>query len=223
MRHDWEAIAAALELWDAETRTAKARARHDARLACIRREAREIGVARLVLRAFVGLQPIGCEPLHYPDPSPANNRLDNLRWAPRGTSKLGRILGPSAPPVVHGSERPSAVLREDQIPTIRQLYRSGWRYKEIAADLGVSEEAIRQVLIGRAWTAIPDPDGPIVMRHGPDSDACANTKLDWDSVAEIRHQRTEGLSYRAIGEKHGVSKATIRDICKRRTWKGRER
>jgi hypothetical protein len=35
---------------------------------------RALGVARLVLRAFVGPQPLGFEPLHYPDSDPANNQ-----------------------------------------------------------------------------------------------------------------------------------------------------
>lgn len=37
-------------------------------------------VHRLVLEAFVGPCPDGMEGCHSPDPNPANNSLDNLRW-----------------------------------------------------------------------------------------------------------------------------------------------
>src|SRR5262249_3895433 len=33
---------------------------------------RELGLARLICRAWHGPAPLGCQPLHYPDPSPAN-------------------------------------------------------------------------------------------------------------------------------------------------------
>jgi transposase len=100
------------------------------------------------------------------------------------------------------------------------MYRSGWNYKEIAADLGVSEEAIRHVLIGKTWRHIPDPKGPIKMRHaGPQAGEGHKAKLDWESVREIRRQHTEGLNYRQIAKLHGVSYITIRDVVKRQTWR----
>jgi len=40
----------------------------------------QILVSHLVLRAFVGPQPIGYEACHFPDPSPKNNNVYNLRW-----------------------------------------------------------------------------------------------------------------------------------------------
>ena len=40
---------------------------------------RSVGVASLVLRAFKGPRPIYHEPLHYPDPNPSNNHINNLR------------------------------------------------------------------------------------------------------------------------------------------------
>ncbi len=183
------------------------------------RGTRETGVALLVLRAFVGLRPIGCEPLHYPDPDPGNNRLENLRWAPRGTSKLGRQLGPP-PPMLRGSAKGISVLTEEQIPEIRRMYREGWPYKDIAVDLGVSEEAIRHVLIGRTWSHVIDPQGPLVMRHrGPDSESAPRSKLDWETVAEIRRLHADGKTYRQIAEQLGVNQCTVRDVCVYRTWK----
>src|SRR6185437_8163269 len=107
---------------------------------------RELGVAQLVLRAFVGPRPLGCEPLHFPDPDPSNNRLENLRWAPRGTSKAGRMLGPTAPPARRGDDHPFAELTEADVPRVRSLYRAGFGYKEVAEKFGVHPETVRKLL-----------------------------------------------------------------------------
>lgn len=181
---------------------------------------REIGVAQLVLRAFVGPRPIGCEPLHFPDPDPGNNALANLRWAPVGSSKVGRMLGPAPPPLRRGTERPNAVLTEEVVRDIRAQYRAGFRYKEIAAELAVNPETVRNVLTGRTWSHVPDPEGPIALRRpGPDPDAAVNTRLDWESVAAIRAGRAAGRTYADLAREHGVDRCTVRDILKGRTWR----
>ena len=110
------------------------------------------------------------------------------------------------------------MLREVDIPEIRRMYRDGFMYKEIATTFECSEEAIRHVLIGKTWSHIPDPDGPLVMRRkGPASDACRLTKLDWATVDAIRKGHAAGRSYRKLGDEFGVNYCTVRDIVKRRT------
>lgn len=44
-------------------------------------------VHHLVLEAFVGPCPPGMEACHFPDPNPANCRLDNLRWDTRSQNR----------------------------------------------------------------------------------------------------------------------------------------
>jgi hypothetical protein len=51
------------------------------------------------------------------------------------------------------------------IPWIRDAYRAGTPIAHIAAELRVSDSAIRLVLKGRTWSHIPDPLGPIAMRQ----------------------------------------------------------
>ena len=185
---------------------------------------REIGVALLVLRAFVGPRPLGCEPLHYPDADPGNNRLDNLRWGPRGASKMGRQLGPTLPVPIRGDNHAHARLTAADIPRVRELYRAGVAYPEIADRFDVSEEAIRHVLIGRTWKHVPDPLGPIVMRRrGPWGEDSANAKLDFQQAEEIRGHHAAGLSYRQIGKLYEIDRCTVRDIVKGRTWKSEQR
>lgn len=48
----------------------------------------QIYVHRLVLLAFVGPCPDGMEACHHPDPTPTNNRLENLRWGTYGENRL---------------------------------------------------------------------------------------------------------------------------------------
>jgi hypothetical protein len=181
---------------------------------------RELGVARTVLRAFVGPCPLGMEPYHFPDSSLSNNRLENLRWAPVGTSKVGRMLSANLPPPRRGDTNHNAVLAEADIPGIRAEYRAGFNYKEIADARGVSHETVRHVLTGETWSHVPDPDGPIVMRRkGPDSDSAARTILDWEAVDAIRAGHAAGRSRAELAREHGCSKCTIRDIIKGRTWR----
>jgi hypothetical protein len=187
----------------------------------IGRKVREIGLAHLVLRAFVGPRPIGFEPLHYPNPDPSDNRVENLRWAPRGTSKVGRQLGPTLPRTLRGEAHPFAVLTADDIPRIRDLYRAGLGYKEVAEKLGVSAECVRHVLIGETWAHVPDPLGPVVMRGKGcrDSEDGPLARLDWPTVAKIREQLVAGVPRLEVARRFGVSKGTVQDIIHKRTWK----
>jgi HNH endonuclease len=182
---------------------------------------REIGLARIVLRAFTGPRPVGHEPLHYPDPDPGNNRADNLRWAPRGASKVGRQLGPTNPPAPRGEAHPFAVLTANDIPRIRSLYRAGLGYAEVAEKIGVSAECVRQVLIGKTWRTVPDPLGPVVMRGRGcrESEDGPLARLDWPTVAEIRQQLADGVPRLEVARRFGISKGTVQDILKGRTWR----
>jgi hypothetical protein len=181
---------------------------------------RELGIAAIVCRAWHGPRPLGCTVFHYPDPDPGNCRAENVRWAPEGTSKVGRMLGPGPPPTLYGEDRASARLRAADIPAIRRLYREGWTHPDLATEFGVAEETVRHVLTGKTWSHIPDPDGPIAMRRrGPESERCHMTKLDWDSVRVIRREHAAGQSYAALAKRFWISTCTIRDIVKRRTWR----
>jgi hypothetical protein len=182
---------------------------------------RELGIARLVCRAWHGPAPLGEEPLHYPDPSPANCRADNLRWAPVGTSKLGRRLGPTLPPAPSGDTHPHARLQSADIPEIRRMYRAGVPCAVIARGYGLSASTVENVLNGKTWRHVVDPEGPIgPLRRGPSSDAAAKTRIDREIAAAIRAAYAAGEgSHRTLGRRFGVSTATIRDIVTGRTWR----
>lgn len=178
---------------------------------------RELGIALIVLRAFVGPRPLGCEPLHFPDTDPGNNRVSNLRWAPRGTSKLGRQLGPTMPPLSRGVGSPNALLVDEDVVEARDLYRAGFGYKEIADRLVVHPETARKLLIGETWSHVPDP---VVMRkRGPGSEDAPLSILTWTEAREIRGHHAAGMPVKQIAALYGVSRSTVRDIIKGRTWR----
>lgn len=179
---------------------------------------RELGLARLVLRAFVGPQPMGCEPYHFPDTGLSNNALANLRWARAGTSKIGRLLSGRPPVPMRGESHPHAVLTEPDIPRIRRLYRSGAGHGEVAERFGVTAETVRLILTGRTWAHVPDDAPQAMRRKGPASEDCARAKIDWAAAREIRERHAAGESYLMLARAFVISKCTIRDVIKRRTW-----
>ena len=106
-------------------------------------------VHKLVLEAFVGPCPKGMGCRHYPDSSPANNRLDNIQW---GTPKEN-----AEDMVEHGNstkgERCSAAkLTEKKVRRIRKLYASGMHTQQELADVfGVWQPAIGSIVRRVTW------------------------------------------------------------------------
>jgi DNA invertase Pin-like site-specific DNA recombinase len=140
------------------------------------------------------------------------------------SAKRGRMLGPAVPSARRGERRRCGRLNSQDIPNIRDEYRAGATYTEIANRLGVSNETVRFVLIGRTWSHVPDPLGAIVMRRqGPTSEKSPRNILDWEKVREIRRLWTdEGITCRAIAERFGVHCITVVDILKGKTWREAE-
>ncbi len=128
-----------------------------------KRKRLNISVSTLVLRAFVGPRPFGCMPFHFPDSDLANNRLNNLRWAPCGEALKG---GFQNVPDNKGAGNPQALLEEEDIPRIREMYRANFTVVEIADSYEVSRGTIDCILKGRTWRHVVDPLGPIKMRRG---------------------------------------------------------
>jgi IS30 family transposase len=131
------------------------------------------------------------------------------------------MLGPTVPSARRAERLRYARLNSQDIPIIRAEYRAGATYTEIADRFGVSSETVRIVLIGRTWSRVPDPLGPIKMRRkGPTSAKCSRSILDWEKVREIRRLRSdEGMSCRAIAEQFGVHCITVVDVLKGKTWR----
>ncbi len=92
---------------------------------------RDLALGRVICRAFHGPRPLGHDVFYWPDDDRRNCRADNLRWAPRGTSKLGTLIRRrhNTPP---GEGNPQAVLVERTVRWMRREYRRGRTSQSIA-------------------------------------------------------------------------------------------
>jgi len=105
-------------------------------------KARLVLVHRLVLEAFVGPCPEGCQTLHSDD-DPSNNRLENLSW---GTAKENHKTINK-----HGSRNGRAKLSEDDVRAIRS---SSLRHHELARHYDVSSTTIENIRNHKLWRSI---------------------------------------------------------------------
>lgn len=107
---------------------------------------RSCDVHRLVLEAFVGPCPEGCEALHWND-DPAHNMLSNLRWGTRGENLQDAVRNGKK---AIGEQHYQAKLRASDIPIIRNRLATEGPCA-IARSYGVNETTIRQVRDGTSW------------------------------------------------------------------------
>jgi hypothetical protein len=109
-------------------------------------------VAHLILLAFVGPQPPGHESCHFPDPSPANNALTNLRWGRHADNIADKLTaGSQARGIAHGMVK----LSEAQAAEIRASYVKGKvGYVRLGAQFGVSANQIRLIIKRKNWKHI---------------------------------------------------------------------
>lgn len=106
----------------------------------------------LVLEVFVGPRPEKADGCHDPDPTPTNNRLNNLKWGTRlenvrDAIRHGRWM--------RGSMTPLAKISERQVPIIRELCnrypgKSGIQ-SFLARWFGVNTGAISEIHTRKTW------------------------------------------------------------------------
>lgn len=108
-------------------------------------------VANLVLTAFFGPRPQGMEACHFPDRDTANNAIGNLRWdTPAGNQRDKVFHGTSN----HGERNGSARLTEDAVRLIRRRCGDGATHKSLAEFLGVSRQAVQEVVARTTWREV---------------------------------------------------------------------
>ncbi len=100
-------------------------------------------VHRLVLEAFVGPRPKGMEACHFPDPSPLNNTLKNLRWDTPSNNQKDRIVHGT---YQYGEKNRLSKLNDVMIAEMQALREQGLSYAKIGRMYSVCAQA--------AWNAI---------------------------------------------------------------------
>ncbi len=93
-----------------------------------------IGVASLVLMAFVRLPLPGEQACHTHDPNPANCRLENLRWGTQSENQHDIVR--------HRGKHHMAKITPAEVAEIRQEIESGKPQKDIAEERGLSRALI---------------------------------------------------------------------------------
>jgi len=104
-------------------------------------------VHRLVLESFIGPCPDGIEACHYPDRTPSNCRVGNLRWDTHLSNMHDSVLHGRTQ---RGSRHVLSRLTEDSVRAIRQLLGT-MSMTELGARYGVSRGAIAHIRRGSTW------------------------------------------------------------------------
>lgn len=102
-------------------------------------------VHRLVLESFVGLRPAGKQAAHG-DGNSANNRLTNLSWkTPKENYEDKERHGT----VLRGARHPGTELSDRTVGCIRRRYSKGGNQYDLAAEFGVSQQHISNIVCGK--------------------------------------------------------------------------
>ncbi len=100
-------------------------------------------IHRLVLDAFKGPRPPGCETLHG-DHNPDNPHVRNLHWGTRAQNMAMKAL----------QGRAAKALTDDDVKLARRLARDGNRGRVIARYLKVNASTVSRLLRRRIWNHV---------------------------------------------------------------------
>lgn len=105
-------------------------------------------VHRLVLEAFVSAPPSDNSQGRHRDGNPTNNAVTNLFWGDQSANWQDSMR--------HGTFRRYSKLERFEVDRIKERHNSGSNTSELAAEYGVSETQIRNIVSGKQW-AVQSP------------------------------------------------------------------
>ena len=172
---------------------------------------------RLVALAFIP-NPEGKPEVNHEDGNKLNCHVDNLEWVTR----LENVQHAFETGLVNqdGSDNWKAVLDEDKVKQIKELYTTGkYKQNQLAEQFGVDKQTINNILNGKSWTHVKI-DKEIKIHSGKSGENNSQSKLTEDDVRKIRELHATGkYSYRKLGEMFGISKTVAGHIVTFKTWK----
>lgn len=114
-------------------------------------------VHKLVMLAFVGDRPEGCQ-VNHKNAAKTDNSLDNLEYCtPKSNAQHAHALGlcsSSNRNRAKGSQQGHSKLAEADIPTIRDRLANGDTQQAIARDYSISQVSISRIKSGKTWKHI---------------------------------------------------------------------
>jgi hypothetical protein len=107
-------------------------------------------VHRLVLTAFKGERPEGCETRHL-DGIRGNNSIGNLEW---GTTEENRADQKRHGTGIQGNRNPKAKFNEVDVERVHDLRRAGLSQQAIGDHLGMYQTWVSKILKGKHWSRL---------------------------------------------------------------------
>ncbi len=99
-------------------------------------------VHRLVLKAFIGPCPVGCEVLHG-NGNKLDNNLSNLRYGTRSENMVDSVK--------HGTHSGGRKLSKESVILIREKLALGLRSTDLAKMFDVHPNTIYYIKVGKTW------------------------------------------------------------------------
>lgn len=107
-------------------------------------------VHKLILWAFVGLRPDGMVCRHL-NGNALDNRIENICWGTPKENALDAIKHGTAVCLRHGEQSVAAKLTLQDVLAIRQQYAQGALQREIAADFGITQRHVSDIVRTKTW------------------------------------------------------------------------
>lgn len=177
-------------------------------------------VHTLVAEAFLGPRPSQHHVVNHKNGDKKDNRLENLEWVTRSENQDHALrTGLSK---ARGETHGRAKLTREQVEEIRRRYAGeDGTQTELAEDYGVSQMLISKIVRHEVWTHFESDTDPAPPRGGfPRGTRHWGAKLSEGDIKTIRSRfSSEVETVRELAETFGVTRQTIRDIVRRKTWK----
>lgn len=109
-------------------------------------------VHSLVLRAFAGDRPTGCDACHN-NGDRCDNRILNLRWGTRTENNHDKD---SHGTNICGEDHPISKLTDEVVLQMRRMKTSGKSYQAIADSVGVTITTAWSAIRGATWKHLPE-------------------------------------------------------------------
>lgn len=110
---------------------------------------------------------------------------------------------------IAGEDCPWSQLTDKTVEEIRRLYADGATQMALAAQFGLTQSYVSEIVRGRKWRRAP---GDHVTQN-------RQVKLTVDAVREIRSLYARGHSQQAIATRFGVTQRCVSQVILRQTWK----
>ena len=172
-------------------------------------------VHQLVLLAFEGPRPDGMETLHGPGGN-LDNRLVNLSYGTSAQNKADQLRDGVAN---IGERCGTAKLTSAIVLECRKRYATGETQTALAAEYGISQPTISELVRGTTWAHLAEGLDRIPSPGRARGDAHGGAKLTAAQVTEIlARYRAGGVSQRALAAEYAISQPVIGKIVTGKLW-----